>query len=99
MHRGVAGRYEYELLFDGEDSEPHLMGLINVEKLAYDTNRSEQKNNQSAPGQPLVRGRSASKNPPQPINGKALEESGPELLKSTPSLKKIDESCHSHSLV
>jgi len=90
VHRGRGGRYDYELLFDGNGTELHLMGLIDVEKLTYDSNRSgqketwsEQKENQSGCGQGLVRGQSGSEKTPQPSADKALRRSGPKNPKST----------------
>ncbi len=82
-HRGRAGRYDYELLFDGNGGEYHLMGLIDLEKLTYDNNRSGQKRNRSRAGQTLVRGRSDTQKPTQPLNSEALPENGPENPKST----------------
>ena len=75
VHRGRAGRFDYELLFDG-DEEQHLMGLIDIEKLDYDANRSGQKQKQSGCGQPPVRGQSEQTKALQPLNGKALQEVG-----------------------
>lgn len=75
VHRGRAGRFDYELLFDGNE-EQHLMGLIDIEKLGYDANRSWQKQTQSGRGQPPVRGQSGQEKTLQPLNGKALKEVG-----------------------
>ena len=100
VHRGRGGRYDYELLFDGNGAESHLMGLINtqdirsahgagsVEKLTYDSNRSGQKDNQSGGGQALVRGQSGNEKTPQPSTDKALLESGLKKLKSTSLTEK-----------
>lgn len=66
LHRDQrANRFVYELLYNGEGSEgePFLMQLLDVETLKnyhYDANRSGEKANRSAPGQPPVRGRSGS---------------------------------------
>ncbi|MFS1522783.1 CHC2 zinc finger domain-containing protein [Microbulbifer sp. 2304DJ12-6] len=94
-HRGLGGRYDYELLFDGNDEEPHLMGLINVEKLTYDRNRSGQEANRSGQtrnwsgcGQGLVRGQSGSKKPENSSVDKRLAETGPKSAKSTSGAKK-----------
>jgi len=60
-HRGGRGQsYVYELLYqgEGEHGEPFLMGLIDVEKLRYDENRSGQNGERSGDGQPPVRGQS-----------------------------------------
>jgi len=75
VHRGRAGRFDYELLFDG-DEEQHLMGLIDIEKLGYDEDRSGQKQTQSGRGQPPVRGQSGQEKTLQPLNSKALKEVG-----------------------
>jgi hypothetical protein len=62
LHRDQrANRFVYELLYngEGEQGEPFLMQLIDVESLKnhhYDANRSGQKANRSGPGQPPVRG-------------------------------------------
>lgn len=61
VHRGGRGQsYVYELIYqgEGEQGEPFLMGLIDVEKLAYDENKSGQNGKRSGSGQPPVRGRS-----------------------------------------
>ena len=63
IHRGGRGQsYVYELLYqgEGEHGEPFLMGLIDVEKLRYDANRSGQNDMQSGAGQPPVSGQSGS---------------------------------------
>jgi hypothetical protein len=79
VHRGINGRYEYELLFDGGDDN-YLMGLIDIENLH---NRSGQKDNQSGCGQPLVRGQSGNKKTPQTANGKGLTGIGQVMPKNT----------------
>jgi hypothetical protein len=56
-HRnGHAQRQHYELVYAGEgrDGGPFLPGLIDVEVLGYDGNRSGQDVNRSAPGRPPV---------------------------------------------
>jgi hypothetical protein len=64
IHRGGRGQsYVYELLYqgEGEQGEPFLMGLIDVEKLrkqGYDANRSGQNDTRSGSGQPPVSGQS-----------------------------------------
>ncbi|MFN2183181.1 MAG: DNA primase, partial [Anaerolineae bacterium] len=61
IHRGGRGQsYAYELLYsgDGNDDAPHLSGLIDVESLKYDANRSGQNADRSGPGQPPVSGQS-----------------------------------------
>ena len=57
VHRGSRGQsYVYELLYqgEGEHGEPFLMGLIDVEKLRYDENKSGQNGKWSGVGQPTV---------------------------------------------
>jgi hypothetical protein len=61
IHRGGRGQsYAYELLYsgDGNDDAPHLSGLIDVESLKYDANRSGQNADRSGSGQPPVSGQS-----------------------------------------
>lgn len=61
VHRGGRGQsYVYELLYQGEgkQGEPFLMGLIDVDKLRYDENKSGQNGCRSGVGQPSVRGQS-----------------------------------------
>ena len=65
VHRGGRGQsYAYELLYqgEGEQGEPFLMGLIDVDALrgkhAYDEKRSGQNGKRSGSGQPPVRGQS-----------------------------------------
>ncbi len=59
VHRGGRGQsFEYELLYqgEGEAGAPFLMGLIDVERLRYDAERSGLEAPRSGPGQPSVRG-------------------------------------------
>ncbi|WP_082378971.1 toprim domain-containing protein [Marinagarivorans algicola] len=91
VHRGRGGRFDYELLFDGND-EQRLMGLINVEKLQCDANRSGQKSNQSGGGQPLVRVQPAPSNTPQPSSHNALSKSEPLNPNAQPALKNDNAS-------
>ena len=60
VHRGGRGQsIAYELLYDGElDDRKHLMGLIDVEKLRYDDEKSGVKAEKIAPGQGQVRPKS-----------------------------------------
>jgi len=61
IHRGGRGQsYAYELLYSGDgcDDVPHLSGLIDMERLKYDANRSGQKAKRSGTGQPPVRDQS-----------------------------------------
>jgi DNA primase len=56
-HRGGRGQsFVYELVFEnaGEQGKPHLPGLIDVEKLRYDGNKSGANANKSASGRPHV---------------------------------------------
>jgi len=56
VHRGGHGQsIEYELLYDGADDEqPHLMGLIDPEKLRYDEQKAGRKPEKTAPSQGQV---------------------------------------------
>jgi hypothetical protein len=60
VHRGGRGHsIVYELLYDGElDDQKHLMGLIDVEKLRYDEEKSGAKPQKTAPSQGQVRPKS-----------------------------------------
>jgi hypothetical protein len=61
VHRGGRGQsFEYELLYQGEGEAgvPFLMGLIDVAKLGYDSERSGQNEAWSGVGQALVSPRS-----------------------------------------
>ena len=57
VHRGGRGHsIVYELLYDGDlDDQKHLMGLIDVEKLNYDDEKSGVKSEKAAPSQGQVR--------------------------------------------
>ncbi len=61
VHRGGRGQcIEYELLYDGVgDDQPHLMGLIDLEKLHYDVEKIGQKQEKAAPSQGQDRPKSA----------------------------------------
>ena len=95
VHRGRAGRFDYELLFDGQGEQAHLMGLIDVEKLSYGANRSGQTKTQSGCGQPLVSDQSEQDKTLQPLNGKVLESIGQEIEKSVIAAKKQSASYRS----
>jgi hypothetical protein len=60
VHRGGRGQsIVYELLYDGElNDNKHLMGLIDVEKLKYDEEKSGVKPQKTAPSQGQVRPKS-----------------------------------------
>jgi hypothetical protein len=61
VHRGGRGQsFAYELLYQGEGEEgaPFVMGLIDIEKLGYDGERSGQNGARSGVGPAGVRGRS-----------------------------------------
>jgi hypothetical protein len=61
VHRGGRGQsFAYELLYQGEGEEgaPFVMGLIDVERLRYDGNRSGENGARSGVGQPRVSPRS-----------------------------------------
>ncbi len=95
VHRGVNGRYEYELLFDGGDDN-YLMGLIDIKNLGYDDNRSGQKDNQSGCGQPPVRGQSDDQKTLKALNGKGLDKIGQVSIENT-VLEKNKSASHSCS--
>ena len=84
VHRGGRGHsIVYELLYDGElDDQKHLMGLIDVEKLNYDEEKSGIKAQKSAPSQGQVRPKSALsqgiENGDNPSSDNDLEENGKE---------------------
>ena len=79
IHReGRGQRYEYELLYDQADGDgQHLMGLIDVESLTCDANRSGQCDDRSGPGQGPVSGVSDSAKSLAPNADKALLATGP----------------------
>lgn len=79
VHReGRGQRYEYELLYDQADGDgQYLMGLIDVEKLRCDADRSGQSEQQSAPGQGPVSGRSDPPASMEPNEHQASLETGP----------------------
>jgi post-segregation antitoxin (ccd killing protein) len=62
VHRGGRGQcFVYELLYDGElDDNKHLMGLIDVEKLRYDTKKEPPIANKEPSSSPQI----AAKEPP-----------------------------------
>ncbi len=55
VHRR-ATMFEYELVYDGGDDGRHLCGLIDVDSLDYDSDRSGLKGDRSAPGRAPVGG-------------------------------------------
>jgi DNA primase len=62
IHRGTGNRFSYELLYDGQgqDGQPFLPGLLDIDQLkhAYDAKRSGQNNRRSGSGRPPVGGQS-----------------------------------------
>ena len=60
VHRGGRGQsMVYELLYDGDlDDGKHLMGLIDVERLSYDSEKLGQESHKAAPSQGQVRPKS-----------------------------------------
>jgi len=79
VHRGGRGQsFEYELLYDQEldQSQQHLMGLIEPQKIGYDANKSGQRSDWSGSSRPQVGGVSGLNNTLQTSNGKACGESG-----------------------
>lgn len=59
-HRGLRGlTHEYELRYDGvDDGRPHLMGLLELQTLDNDANRSGQNEDRSGAGRGVVGARS-----------------------------------------
>ncbi|CAE6969432.1 CHC2 zinc finger domain-containing protein [Paraburkholderia domus] len=59
-HRGLRGlTHEYELRYDGvDDGRPHLMGLLELQTLDNDANRSGQNDERSGSGRVVAGGRS-----------------------------------------
>ena len=94
IHRGGRGQsFSYELLYqgEGEDGKAFLSGLIDVEKLKYDANRSGQNGHRSGSGQPPVRGQSgagqAKKNAAKPATAGHPEKSDKKPQKRTSRTK------------
>jgi hypothetical protein len=89
VHRGGRGHsIVYELLYDGElNDNKHLMGLIDVEKLKYDEEKSGSKPQKTAPSQGQVRPKSALsqgiENAVNPHADNDLSEAIPETDKKT----------------
>jgi DNA primase len=63
-HRGLRGlTHEYELRYDGvDDGRPHLMGLLDLQTLDNDADRSGQNDERSGSGRHLVGHRSGMAN-------------------------------------
>jgi len=101
VHRGGRGQHiVYELLFDGVDDEKtQLMGLIDTKKLGYDAQKLGQKEKKLAPSQAQVSAKSGEEKTPQPINSKALKESGQGEQESTLLIKNKNESHHTVAVV
>jgi DNA primase len=77
VHRAARGQgYVYELLYGGEgrDGKPFLMGLLDVDSLKYDGERSGQNGHRSAPGQGVVS--------PQSGPGQPAENGAPPLIEA-----------------
>jgi hypothetical protein len=77
VHRAARGQgYVYELLYGGEgrDGKPFLMGLLDVDSLRYDGERSGQNGHRSAPGQGVVS--------PQSGPGQPAENGAPPLIEA-----------------
>ncbi len=54
-HRGAGGAFDYELVYDGDDSAaPHLSGLIDAKTLTCDESRSGENEGRSVPGREAV---------------------------------------------
>jgi DNA primase len=87
VHRGGRGQaFDYELLYDApSDSDNHLMGLIDVDRLQnchYDTKQSGVKPEKSGPSRPQVGGKSAQTKWLKPAATVACSASGSIVAKS-----------------
>jgi DNA primase catalytic core len=79
-HRGPAGLFDYELVYDGDHSgAPHLSGLIDPNELNYDGARSGASDAWSAPGREAVGAQAGggreSESAAKPLTAMLLEES------------------------
>jgi DNA primase catalytic core len=94
-HRGLRGlTHEYELRYDGSgDDRPHLMGLLDVQILDNDANRSELNADRSGSGRPPVGGWPGSENMPQSHAPQGIggEVVGPGVNAYIGAKKKPDE--------
>jgi DNA primase len=89
MHRGHAGVFDYELVYDGDHSgSPHLSGLIDPQALGhdYDASRSGVNDARSAPGRgavgPLPGGGRDEESVAKPASARLSEESVINSLRS-----------------
>lgn len=109
VHRGGRGQsFEYELLYDQEvdQSQQHLMGLIEPQKIGYDANKSGVNNNKSGQksdwsgsSRPQVGGVSGLNKSLQPSDDKACRESGRDKAENAQAPQKRNgESYRSNSL-
>ena len=106
VHRAGGQTYHYELCYQGEGAqgERFLLGLIDPKTLTpheYDADRSGQKPQRSgqdslrsAPGQPLVRGQSASSQAVKTPNNDSIDK---QLNNTASSAVKIAEFSASHA--
>jgi hypothetical protein len=87
VHRGGRGHsIVYELLYDGElNDNKHLMGLIDVEKLRYDEEKSGVKTQKTALSQGQVRPKSA---PSQGVENRVKTNTDNELSEAAPEADK-----------
>ena len=98
IHRGGRGQsFEYELLYDQEvdQSQQHLMGLIEPKKIGYDANKSGvnnkksgQRSDWSGSSRPQVGGVSGLDKSLQPNSDKACGESGRDKGENTQAPQK-----------
>jgi len=100
VHRGGRGQsIVYELLYDGDlNDDRHLMGLIDVEKLAYDEKKSRVKREKSGSSRPQVGAKSArgrgEQNTVNPSTDNDLEEDKPKSSKKASIAPKTNAGSH-----
>jgi post-segregation antitoxin (ccd killing protein) len=104
IHRGGRGQsFVYELLYqgEGEGGKPFLIGLIDVEKLGYDGNRSGVKTDKSGSSRPQVAPKSGgsrdAKHAAKPAIAGHSEEADKKPRKRTSKPKNNSASYRSHS--
>ncbi len=103
VHRGGRGQsIDYELLYDGaDDQEPHLMGLIDLEKLRYDEQKAGRKAQKTAPSQgqvsPKIGVSQGKKNGEKPATAGQTEKVDKKPKKRTSKPKNNGASYRSHN--
>jgi len=103
VHRGGRGQsIDYELLYDGaDDQQPHLMGLIDPEKLRYDEQKAGQKVEKTAPSQgqvsPKIGASQGGKDAENPATAGHSEKEGKKSGKRTSKPENNGASYRSHN--